>query len=96
MLELVKGIPGLKTPTPDGAFYIFPDVSAFFGRTAPDGAVINDSSDLALYLLRDAHVSAVGGDSFGAPNCIRFSTAAADEKLADAFQRIKKSLATLK
>jgi len=96
VLELVKDIPGLKTPTPDGAFYIFPDVSAFFGLTAPDGAVINDSSDLALYLLRDAHVAAVGGDSFGAPACIRFSTAAADAKLTEAFGRIKESLAALR
>ncbi|RZL06244.1 MAG: aminotransferase class I/II-fold pyridoxal phosphate-dependent enzyme, partial [Hymenobacter sp.] len=96
VLSLVKDIPGLVTPTPDGAFYIFPDVSAFFGRTAPDGTVINDSSELALYLLRDTYVSAVSGDSFGAPNCIRFSTAAADAKLADAFGRIKKSLAGLK
>ena len=96
VLNLVKGIPGLITPTPDGAFYIFPDVSAFFGRTAPDGTLIRDSSDLALYLLRDTYVSAVSGDSFGAPDCIRFSTAAADEKLADAFERIKKSLGELK
>jgi aspartate aminotransferase len=96
VLGLVKDIPGLITPTPDGAFYIFPDVSAFFGRTAPDGTVIKDSSDLALYLLRDAHVAAVSGDSFGAPDCIRFSTAAADDKLVDAFGRIKRSLGALK
>ena len=96
VLELVKDIPGLVTPTPDGAFYIFPDVSAFLGRTAPDGTVINTSSDLALYLLRDTYVSAVSGDSFGAPACIRFSTAAADEKLMEAFGRIKRSLGELR
>jgi len=96
VLELAQAIPGLKTPTPDGAFYVFPNVSAFFGRTAPDGAVIKDSSDLALYLLNDAHVASVSGDSFGAPDCIRFSTAAADEKLRVAFERIKASLAKLK
>jgi aspartate aminotransferase len=95
VLKLAKDIPGLVTPTPDGAFYIFPNVSAFFGRTAPDGSVIHDSGDLALYLLNDAHVSSVGGDSFGAPDCMRFSTAAADEKLAEAFKRIKASLAKL-
>jgi len=95
VLGLAKDIPGLVTPTPDGAFYIFPNVAAFFGRTAPDGSVINDSGDLALYLLNDAHVSSVGGDSFGAPDCMRFSTAAADEKLAEAFKRIKTSLAKL-
>ena len=96
VLTLVKDIPGLVAPTPDGAFYIFPDVSAFLGRTAPDGTVITTSSDLALYLLRDTYVSAVSGDSFGAPNCIRFSTAAADEKLTEAFGRIKRSLGELR
>jgi aspartate aminotransferase len=96
VLELAKDIPGMVTPTPEGAFYIFPNVAAFFGRTTPEGTVINDSGDLALYLLNDAHVSSVGGDSFGAPDCMRFSTAAADEKLADAFARIKVSLAKLK
>jgi len=95
VLELAKDIPGMVTPTPDGAFYIFPNVAAFFGRTTPEGSVINDSGDLALYLLNDAHVSSVGGDSFGAPDCMRFSTAAADEKLAEAFTRIKASLAKL-
>jgi len=95
VLAMVKNIPGLVTPTPDGAFYIFPNVSAFFDRTAPDGSVIHDSADLALYLLNDAHVSSVGGDSFGAPDCMRFSTAAADDKLRVAFERIKASLAKL-
>jgi aspartate aminotransferase len=95
VLALAKDIPGMVTPTPEGAFYVFPNVSAFFGRTTPDGSVINDSGDLALYLLNDAHVSSVGGDSFGAPDCMRFSTAAADEKLAEAFTRIKASLAKL-
>ena len=95
VLDIAKDIPGLVTPTPSGAFYVFPDVSVFFGRTAPDGHVIHNSADLALYLLSDAHVAAVSGDAFGAPQCMRFSTAAADEKLVEAFQRIKKSLAKL-
>ncbi|MDQ2768908.1 MAG: pyridoxal phosphate-dependent aminotransferase [Bacteroidota bacterium] len=95
VLELVKDIPGLNTPTPSGAFYIFPEVSAFFGRTAPDGSTIHNSTDLALFILNDAHVSAVSGEAFGAPECLRFSTAAADEKLAEAFRRIKVSLAKL-
>lgn len=95
VLALANDIPGLVTPTPDGAFYVFPDVSAFFGRTAPDGSVIHDSADLALHLLNDAHVASVSGDSFGAPDCIRFSTAASDEKLRVAFERIKTSLAKL-
>ena len=96
VLELVKDIPGLDTPTPSGAFYIFPEVSAYFGRTAPDGSTIRNSSDLALFILNDAHVSSVSGEAFGAPECLRFSTAAADEKLVEAFRRIKASLARLK
>ena len=95
VLELVKDIPGLDTPTPSGAFYIFPEVSAFFGRTAPDGSTIRNSSDLALFILNDAHVSSVSGEAFGAPECLRFSTAAADDKLVEAFRRIKASLAKL-
>ena len=95
VLGLVKDIPGLDTPTPSGAFYIFPEVSAYFGRIAPDGRTIRNSSDLALYLLNDAHVSSVSGEAFGAPECMRFSTAAADDKLVEAFRRIKVSLAKL-
>ena len=95
VLEAVRDIPGFNTPTPSGAFYIFPEVSAYFGRTAPDGRVVANSADLAIYLLNDAHVSAVSGDAFGAPECLRFSTAAADEKLVEAFRRIKVSLAKL-
>ena len=95
VLDLVKDIPSLRTPTPSGAFYIFPDVSGYFGKTAPDGQTIENAYDLALFILRDAHVASVDGRAFGAPNCIRFSTAAADEKLREAFERIKKSLATL-
>ena len=95
VLELVKDIPGLDTPAPSGAFYIFPEVSAYFGRTAPDGSPIRNSSDLALFILNDAHVSSVSGEAFGAPECLRFSTAAADEKLVEAFRRIMASLAQL-
>ncbi|WP_354583467.1 pyridoxal phosphate-dependent aminotransferase [Hymenobacter sp. UYCo722] len=95
VLELVKDIPGLDTPTPSGAFYIFPEVAAYFGRTAPDGSSIRNSSDLALFILNDAHVSSVSGEAFGAPECLRFSTAAADDKLVEAFRRIKASLAKL-
>jgi aspartate aminotransferase len=70
-------------------------VSAYFGRTAPDGSALADSTDLAMYLLNDALVSAVSGEAFGAPNCLRFSTAASDEKLTEAFGRVKASLAKL-
>ncbi|RSK46811.1 pyridoxal phosphate-dependent aminotransferase [Hymenobacter rigui] len=95
VLELVKDIPGFRTPTPSGAFYIFPDVTGYFGKTTPTGEVISSAADLALYMLNDAHVAAVDGGAFGAPNCMRFSTAAADEKLREAFIRIKNSLAKL-
>ena len=95
VLNLLKDVPGLKTPTPSGAFYVFPDVSAFFGRTAPDGTEINGADDLAMFLLNDAHVAAVAGDAFGAPKCMRISTAAADEKLTEACGRLKASLAKL-
>jgi len=95
VLGIVREIPDLITPTPEGAFYIFPDVSAFLGRRTAEGVIINDVNELALYLLQDAHVAAVPGDAFGAPMCMRFSTASADEKLVEAFRRIKVSLAKL-
>ena len=95
VLKLLKDIPGIKTYIPEGAFYIFPDVSDYFGKS--DGkTTIKDSADLAMYLLNDAYVSLVSGDGFGAPDCIRFSFAASDEKLKEAVGRIKKSLAKLK
>jgi aspartate aminotransferase len=96
VLELCQDIPGFRTPKPSGAFYIFPDVSGYFGKTAPDGQLIENAADLALFLLNDAHVAAVDGSAFGAPGCIRFSTAAADEKLREAFLRIKNSLMKLR
>ncbi|MBW3129053.1 pyridoxal phosphate-dependent aminotransferase [Hymenobacter profundi] len=95
VLDLVQDIPGFRTPVPEGAFYIFPDVSGCFGKTTPEGKVLETSADVAFYLLSDAHVVAVSGDAFGAPNCIRFSTAAADEKLQEAFNRIKTSIEKL-
>ena len=94
-LDIIRTIPNLPTPTPDGAFYVFPDVSAYFGCRAPGGTVLENSTDLTMFLLRDAHVSAIPGDAVGAPDCIRFSTAAADDKLVEAFRRIKESLGKL-
>ncbi|RSK42336.1 pyridoxal phosphate-dependent aminotransferase [Hymenobacter perfusus] len=96
VLELVQDIPGFRTATPSGAFYIFPDVTGYFGKTTPTGETISSAADLAMFMLNDAHVAAVDGGAFGAPNCIRFSTAAADEKLREAFLRIKTSLAKLR
>jgi aspartate aminotransferase len=94
VLGLMNEMPGFKTYVPQGAFYIFPDVSAFFGKRAGD-IEINNANDLAMYLLNDAHVSLVEGGAFGAPECIRFSFAASDAKLIEALERIKASLAKL-
>ncbi|WP_066839616.1 pyridoxal phosphate-dependent aminotransferase [Rufibacter ruber] len=94
VLSLMNEIPGIKTYVPQGAFYIFPDVSAFFGKSV-EGRVIENANDLAMYLLNDAHVSLVEGGAFGAPECIRFSFAASDAKLTEALGRIKASLAKL-
>ena len=95
VLDMLNEIPGLITPVPEGAFYFFPDVSSYFGKS--DGnTTINSSGDMSLYLLSDAQVSTVAGGAFGAPNCIRISYAASDEDLVEAIKRIKNSLAKLK
>ncbi|SFC60731.1 aspartate aminotransferase [Parapedobacter composti] len=93
--NLLKEIPGVKTNLPQGAFYFFPDISSFFGKKDPQGNAIKDSADLALYLLNEAHVATVGGDSFGNNNYIRLSYAASDESLKEALRRIKEALAKL-
>ncbi len=97
--DLVKGlldaIDGVKTNTPEGAFYIFPDVSAFFGKSDGEQTIAN-SDDLAMYLLNKAHVSVVTGSAFGAPECIRISFAASDEELKEAVRRIGEALNALK
>ncbi|RZK48610.1 MAG: pyridoxal phosphate-dependent aminotransferase [Pedobacter sp.] len=93
--ELLKEIPGVKTNLPDGAFYFFPEISSFFGKKDAQGNLINNSADLALYLLNEAHVATVGGDSFGNDNYIRISYAASDENLIEALKRIKVALAKL-
>jgi len=96
VVAMAKQIEGLKMNSPMGAFYVFPDCKAFFGKKTPEGKTINDSSDLTMYLLETAHVACVGGDSFGAPDCIRMSYATSDEKLKVAFERIAAALAALK
>ena len=93
---LLKDIPGLKVNVPGGAFYFFPDVSSFLGKSTENGEVIKNSEDLALYLLNTGHVAVVSGDSFGDPKSIRISYAAADEKLIEAMKRIKEALGKLK
>lgn len=81
-------IPNLPCNLPDGAFYLFPDVSFYLGSKTPDGKTINNADDLCLYLLDKGHVSAVSGEAFGNPNCIRFSYAASEEQLMKAAERI--------
>lgn len=94
MLNMLSDVKGIRTNTPDGAFYIFPDVSYYFGKS--DGInTINNSSEFCMYLLNDAHVAIVAGEAFGSPNCVRISYAASEEHLIEAVSRIKKSLEKL-
>ena len=95
VVGLLREIPGFKVNMPQGAFYAFPDVSYYFGKS--DGTTtINSSDDFSNWLLNNSYVSTVAGSGFGAPDCIRISTAAADEALVEAVQRIKDAVATLK
>lgn len=94
VVTMAREIPGLKVNEPKGAFYVFPDCSAYFGKVF-NGTTINNPEDLALYLLAEAHVACVGGTDFGAPTCIRMSYATSDEKLVEAFTRIKTALEKL-
>ncbi|HYK77897.1 MAG TPA: pyridoxal phosphate-dependent aminotransferase [Daejeonella sp.] len=93
--ELLKDIPGVKSNLPQGAFYFFPDVSAYLGKNY-QGQVMETTADLCIYLLNTAHVAVVSGDAFGDPNSIRISYAASEEKLKTAMHRIKEALAQLK
>ncbi|MGX5689666.1 aspartate aminotransferase [Arcticibacter tournemirensis] len=96
VFDLLKEIPGMKVNLPGGAFYFFPDVSSFFGKQTEDGEVIQNSDDLALYILNTGHVAVVSGDAFGDPKSIRISYAASEDKLREAALRIKNALAKLK
>ena len=91
---LLKDIDGLKVNLPDGAFYFFPDVTSYFGKSY-NGRTINDADELAIYLLEEANVATVGGDSFGDKKSIRLSYAAAEDKLIEAVKRIKAALGKL-
>ncbi len=95
VMELAGGIEGMKIAKPEGAFYIFPDISAFCGLEY-EGKVINDDNDLCLFLLENAHIAAVPGEAFGAPKHIRISYATSDAKLTEAFKRIKKAVGKLR
>lgn len=95
IVKLASEIPGLEVNVPQGAFYLFPKCSSFFGKS--DGErVINTSTDLAMYLLEVGHVATVGGDAFGSPECFRMSYATSDENIIEALRRIKETLARLK
>lgn len=94
VVDLARQIPGLKTNDPQGAFYIFPDCSSFYGKSY-NGRIIQNSGDLAMYLLEEGHVACVSGGAFGAPDCIRMSYATSDENLVKAFGWIKEALAKL-
>ena len=91
VLKLLGEIPGMKLNVPEGAFYVFPDISDFFGKTIK-GKTINSATDLSLLLLEEAHVATVTGEAFGNPNCIRISYAASEEELKEAIKRIKEVL----
>ena len=95
VLGLAKDIPGIKTNVPQGAFYVFPDVSSYLGKSF-NGKAIEKASDLAMFILNEGHVATVGSDAFSAPNCLRISFAASDENLVEAMRRIKECLAKLK
>lgn len=91
VLDLLSGIDGFKTNTPEGAFYVFPDISSYFGKTL-HGTTINNATDFSMYLLEEALVATVSGDAFGNPNCIRISYAASQEQIIEAIKRIKKAV----
>ena len=95
IVKLAKDIPGLEVNVPEGAFYLFPKCSSFFGKS--DGeTTINNSTDFAMYLLEKGHVATVGGDAFGDPECFRMSYATSDENIVEAMKRIKEVVAKLK
>ena len=95
IVKLAKEIPGLEVNVPEGAFYLFPKCSSFYGKS--DGeTVINNSTDFAMYLLEKGHVATVGGDAFGDPNCFRMSYATSDENIVEAMKRIGEVVSKLK
>ena len=91
ILNLLSDIPGIKTNEPEGAFYVFPDISFYFGKTLR-GKQINSASDFSLYLLEEAAVATVTGEAFGDPNCIRISYAASEANITEAMKRIKEAV----
>lgn len=96
VMLLLSDIPGIVCEIPPAAFYIFPDVKAYFGKVAPDGQIINNAEDLCMYFLHTAHVSVVTGSAFGESNCVRISFANSTENLEKGLKKIKAALADLK
>lgn len=94
VVSLAREIPGLKVNVPQGAFYLFPEVSSYFGKSY-NGRVINNDADLAMYLLEEGHVATVSGEAFCAPGYIRLSYATSDDNIREALRRIKEALAKL-
>ncbi len=94
IVALAKDIPGLEVNVPQGAFYLFPKCSSFFGKSDGD-TVINNSTDFAMYILEKAHVATVGGDAFGEPDCFRMSYATSDDNIREAMRRIKEAVSRL-
>lgn len=95
IVSLAKDIPGLEVNCPQGAFYLFPKCSSFYGKSY-GSYIVNNSTDLAMYLLDEAHVATVGGDAFGDPECFRMSYATSDDNIKEAMRRIKEALGKLK
>ena len=95
IVKLAKEIPGLEVNCPQGAFYLCPKCSGFYGKSY-EGKTINNSTDLAMFLLEEGHVATVGGDAFGDPECFRMSYATSDDNIREAMRRIKETLAKLK
>lgn len=95
IVKLAKEIPGLEVNCPQGAFYLFPKCSGFYGKSY-EGKTINNSTDLAMFLLEEGHVATVGGDAFGDPECFRMSYATSDDNIREAMRRIKETLAKFK
>ncbi len=91
ILGLLNDIEGFECNEPEGAFYVFPNISHYFGKTL-NGTTINNASDFALYILEQANVATVTGEAFGNPNCIRISYAASQDQIKEALARIKKAV----
>jgi len=96
VMKALLSIPGVQCQTPQGAFYVLPDVSSYYGKTTPDGQVIRDGHELCMYLLKEYKVALVAGEAFGSPATIRISYATSIEELTTALERLKTCLGTLR